>query len=30
MTKFVIRQAGTAPLDVFIDRFVAELAGWQN
>jgi hypothetical protein len=24
LTKFVIRQAGTAPLDAFIDRFIAE------
>jgi hypothetical protein len=30
LTKLVIRQAGTAPLDAFIDRFVAELAGRQN
>src|SRR3984957_17131231 len=30
LTKFVIRQAGTAPLGAFIDRFVAELAGRQN
>jgi probable F420-dependent oxidoreductase len=30
LTKFVIRQAGTAPADDFIDRFVAELAGRQN
>jgi hypothetical protein len=30
LTKFAIRQAGTAPLDAFIDRFVAELAGRQN
>jgi hypothetical protein len=28
--KFVFRQAGTAPLPAFIDRFVAELAGRQN
>jgi len=30
LTKFVIRPAGTAPVDEFIDRFVAELAGRQN
>jgi probable F420-dependent oxidoreductase len=30
LTKFVIRQTGTAPVDEFIDRFVAELAGRQN
>ena len=30
LTKFVIRQAGAAPVDEFIDRFVAELAGRQN
>jgi probable F420-dependent oxidoreductase len=30
LTKFVIRQAGTAPVDEFTDRFVAELAGRQN
>jgi probable F420-dependent oxidoreductase len=30
LSKFVIRAAGTAPLDGFIDRFVAELAGRQN
>jgi probable F420-dependent oxidoreductase len=30
LTKFVIRQAGNAPVDEFIDRFVAELAGRQN
>ena len=30
LTKFVIRQAGTAPVDEFIDRFVAELSGRQN
>jgi probable F420-dependent oxidoreductase len=30
LTKFVIRQAGSAPVDEFIDRFVAELAGRQN
>jgi probable F420-dependent oxidoreductase len=30
LTKFVIRQAGPAPLGAFIDRFVAELAGRQN
>ncbi|HEY0229517.1 MAG TPA: TIGR03854 family LLM class F420-dependent oxidoreductase [Mycobacterium sp.] len=30
MTKFVIRPAGRGPLDGFIDRFVAELAGRQN
>ena len=30
LTKFVIRPAGRAPLDGFIDRFVAELAGRQN
>ena len=29
LTKFVIRQAGTAPVEEFIDRFVAELAGRQ-
>jgi hypothetical protein len=28
--KFVFRQAGTVPLDAFIDPFVAELAGRQN
>ena len=30
LTKFVIRPAGTAPMDGFIDRFVAELVGRQN
>jgi probable F420-dependent oxidoreductase len=30
LTKFVIRPAGQAPLDGFIERFVAELAGRQN
>jgi probable F420-dependent oxidoreductase len=30
LTKFVIRPIGQAPLDGFIDRFVAELAGRQN
>jgi probable F420-dependent oxidoreductase len=30
LTKFVIRPAGRAALDSFIDRFVAELAGRQN
>lgn len=30
LTKFVIRPAGSGPLDGFIDRFVAELAGRQN
>ena len=30
LTKFVIRQAGSAPVDTFIDQFVAELAGRQN
>jgi probable F420-dependent oxidoreductase len=30
LTKFVIFPAGRAPLDGFIDRFVAELAGRQN
>jgi probable F420-dependent oxidoreductase len=30
LTKFVIRPAGRAPLEGFIDRFVAELAGRQN
>ncbi|HEY1841050.1 MAG TPA: TIGR03854 family LLM class F420-dependent oxidoreductase [Mycobacterium sp.] len=30
LTKFVIRQASTGPVDKFIDRFVAELAGRQN
>ena len=30
LTKFVIRPAGQAALDGFIDRFVAELAGRQN
>jgi probable F420-dependent oxidoreductase len=30
LTKFVIRHAGSAPLDAFIDRFVAELAGREN
>jgi hypothetical protein len=28
--KFVFRQAGTVPLDAFIDRFVAELVGRPN
>jgi hypothetical protein len=30
LTKFVIRPAGRAPLDGFIDRFVAELVERQN
>ena len=30
LTKFVIRQSGTAPVDDFIDRFVAELNDRQN
>jgi probable F420-dependent oxidoreductase len=30
LTKFVVRQAGTAPADEFIDRFVTELARRQN
>jgi hypothetical protein len=30
LTKFVIRPAGRAPLNEFIDRFVAELADRQN
>ena len=30
LTKFVIRPVGSAPLDGFIDRFVAELIGRQN
>ena len=30
LTKFVIRPVGSAPLDGFIDRFVAELMGRQN
>jgi hypothetical protein len=30
LTKFVIRQVRTAPLDALIDWFVAELAGRQN
>src|ERR1700744_1704228 len=30
LTKFVIRPAGGAPLDGFIDRFVGELVGRQN
>ena len=30
LTKFVIRQAGIAPLDAVIDRSVAELAGRPN
>ena len=30
LTKFVIRPVGSAPLDGFIDRFVAELVGRQN
>jgi probable F420-dependent oxidoreductase len=30
LTKFVIRQTGTAPVEAFIDRFVAELSARQN
>jgi probable F420-dependent oxidoreductase len=30
LTKFVIRPAGQVPVDGFVDRFVAELAGRQN
>ncbi|BBZ69669.1 TIGR03854 family LLM class F420-dependent oxidoreductase [Mycobacterium paraseoulense] len=30
LTKFVIRPAGGAPLDGFLDRFVTELLGRQN
>jgi probable F420-dependent oxidoreductase len=30
LTKFVIRPAGSGPLDGFIDRFVDELVGRQN
>ena len=30
LTKFVIRQASTGPVDEFIDRFVAELSDRQN
>ncbi len=30
LTKFVIRPTGKEPVDEFIDRFVAELAGRQN
>jgi probable F420-dependent oxidoreductase len=30
LTKFVIRQADSGPVEEFIDRFVAELAGRQN
>jgi hypothetical protein len=30
LTKFVIRPAGTAPLDGFLDRFVTELITRQN
>lgn len=30
LTKFVIRPAGSTPLNEFIDRFVAELVGRQN
>ncbi|OBH88418.1 TIGR03854 family LLM class F420-dependent oxidoreductase [Mycobacterium sp. E2733] len=30
LTKFVIRPAGGAPIDGFLDRFVAELIGRQN
>ncbi len=30
LTKFVIRQAHTGPVEEFIDRFVAELAGREN
>ena len=30
LTKFVIRPVGQAPVDGFIDRFVAELIGRQN
>ncbi|WP_297793298.1 TIGR03854 family LLM class F420-dependent oxidoreductase [Mycobacterium sp.] len=30
LTKFVIRPAGSAPVDSFLDRFVSELVGRQN
>jgi hypothetical protein len=30
LTKFVIRPAGGAPIDGFIDQFVTELLGRQN
>jgi probable F420-dependent oxidoreductase len=30
LTKFVIRQASSGPVDAFIDRFVDELSGRQN
>ncbi len=30
LTKFVIRQADSGPVEAFIDRFVAELAGREN
>ncbi|GBG37680.1 TIGR03854 family LLM class F420-dependent oxidoreductase [Mycobacterium montefiorense] len=30
LTKFVIRPAGSAPLDGFIERFIEELVGRQN
>lgn len=30
LTKFVIRPAGGAPVDEFLDRFVSELVGRQN
>jgi probable F420-dependent oxidoreductase len=30
LTKFVIRQADSGPVDAFIDRFVAELGGREN
>ncbi|MBS2079668.1 TIGR03854 family LLM class F420-dependent oxidoreductase, partial [Mycobacterium tuberculosis] len=30
LTKFVIRPAGRAPVDGFLDRFVYELVGRQN
>lgn len=30
LTKFVIRPAGGAPVDAFLDRFVTELTGRQN
>lgn len=30
LTKFVIRQASTGPVDAFIDRFVDELSGRQS
>ncbi len=30
LTKFVIRPAGSAPVDGFLDRFVSELVGRQN